>query len=59
MFDDLKQQIELTHHRVREDALTTTTRVHAEVTSLVGEDSAAHRQAAARVADLEKPAGQR
>jgi hypothetical protein len=34
LFDDLKQHIERTHHRVREDALTTTTRVHAEVTSL-------------------------
>ena len=35
VFDDLKQHIERTHHRVKEDSLTTTTRVHAEVTSLV------------------------
>jgi hypothetical protein len=35
IFDDLKQHIERSYHRVREDALTTSTRVHAEVTSLV------------------------
>lgn len=35
LFDDVKQQIERTYHRVREDTLTTSTRVSAEVTSLV------------------------
>jgi hypothetical protein len=34
LFDDVKQQIELTHHRVAEDALTTSTRVNADVTGL-------------------------
>ena len=33
VFDDVKQHIERTYHRVREDALTTSTRVHAELTS--------------------------
>jgi hypothetical protein len=37
VFDDVKQQIERTYKRVREDSLTTTTHVHAEVTSLVVE----------------------
>jgi hypothetical protein len=35
LFDDVKQQIELSHGRVAEDALTMTTVVHADVTSLV------------------------
>jgi hypothetical protein len=34
MFDDLKQQIELTHHRVAEDSLKTSTRVNADVAGL-------------------------
>jgi hypothetical protein len=35
VFDDVKQQIEVTYGRVAEDTLTTTTRVSAEVLSLV------------------------
>ena len=34
LFDDLEQQVALTHHRVAEDALSTSTRVSAEVTAL-------------------------
>jgi len=34
LFDDVKQQIEVTHGRVAEDTLTTSTRVNADVTSL-------------------------
>ena len=34
VFDDLKQQIELTHHRVAEDSLKTSTRVNADVAGL-------------------------
>jgi hypothetical protein len=34
VFDDLKQQIELTHQRVAEDSLTTSTRVNADVAGL-------------------------
>lgn len=37
VFDDVKQHIERTYHRVREDALSMTTRVHAEVTSFAVE----------------------
>jgi hypothetical protein len=37
VFDDVKQHIERTYHRVREDVLTTSTRVHAELTSLIVE----------------------
>lgn len=33
-FDNLKQAIEMTHHRVREDSLTTTTRVAAGIAGL-------------------------
>ena len=34
LFDDVKQQIEVTHGRVAEDTLTTSTRVNADVTTL-------------------------
>ena len=34
VFDDVKQEIELTYHRIPEDSLTTTTRVMADVTGL-------------------------
>jgi len=34
VFDDVKQQIELTHHRVAEGSLTTSTRVNADLTQL-------------------------
>src|SRR5262249_6903108 len=40
VFDDVKQQIELSYHRVREDALTTSTRVTADVAGLSIGDSA-------------------
>jgi hypothetical protein len=35
VFDDVKQHIERTYHRVREDALTMSTRVNADLTGLV------------------------
>src|SRR5204863_369451 len=34
VFDDFKQQIELTHHRVAEGSLTTSTRVNADLAQL-------------------------
>lgn len=34
VFDDLKQHVEFTNHRLAEDSMTTTTRVSAEVTAL-------------------------
>lgn len=38
VFDDLKQQIEFSYHRVEQDTLTMTTRVSAEVTGLSVDD---------------------
>ena len=38
LFDDVKQQIEYSHHRIEEDTLTMTTRVRADVTALSVDD---------------------
>jgi len=38
VFDDLKQQIEFSHHRIAQDSLTMTTRVSADVTGLSVDD---------------------